>query len=119
MKQDYLQMRVLELAPEVYASGQLFEQDLRLAAKQGVRTIVNNRHDGEVTGQPASADLAKVAEELGMNYVHFPVDPKITSEDTAAFSKVCDDLKRPALLFSRSGARSTALWEKTEIEYGV
>ena len=31
LKQDYLQMRVLELAPQVYASGQLFEQDLRLA----------------------------------------------------------------------------------------
>ena len=34
MKQDYLQMRVLELAPQVYASGQLFESDLQLLAKQ-------------------------------------------------------------------------------------
>ena len=47
LKQDYLQMRVLELAPQVYASGQLIEHDLRLAAKQGVRSIMNNRPDRE------------------------------------------------------------------------
>lgn len=108
-------MRVLELAPQVYASGQLFEQDLRLAAKQGVRSIVNNRADDESLGQPSSADLARVAEELGMTFVHFPVDPKtMTAEDAAAFSKVCDELERPLIVFSRSGARSTKLWEMAE-----
>jgi sulfide:quinone oxidoreductase len=115
MKQDYLQMRVLELAPQVYASAQLFEHDLRLAAKQGVRSILNNRSDGESMGQPSSADLAKVAEELGMAFVHFPVDPKsITTQDVEAFAKVCDELERPLLVFSRSGARSTRIWEMAE-----
>ena len=58
-------MRVLELGPQVYVSGQLFEHDVRLLAKQGIRSILKNRHDGEAPGQPSSADLAKVAEELG------------------------------------------------------
>ena len=108
-------MRVLELAPQVYVSGQLFEQDLRLAAKQGVRSIMNNRSDGESMGQPSSADLAKVAEELGMAFVHFPIDPKsITRQDVEAFAKVCDELERPLLIFSRSGARSTKIWEMAE-----
>jgi sulfide:quinone oxidoreductase len=66
-------MRVLELAPQVYVSGQLFEHDVRLAAKQGVRSIINNRPDGEAMGQPLSADLAKIAEELGMTYLHLPI----------------------------------------------
>ena len=115
MKQDYLQMRVLELAPQVYASGQLFEQDLRLVAKQGVRSIVNNRADNESLGQPLSADLARVAGELGMTFLHFPVDPgAMTAEDAAAFSRVCSDLERPLIVFSRSGARSTKLWEMAE-----
>ena len=115
LKQDYLQMRVLELAPQVYASGQLFEQDLRLAAKQGVRSIMNNRPDGESIGQPSSADIAKVAEELGMAFVHFPVDPKsITRQNAEAFSKACDELERPLLIFCRSGARSTRIWEMAE-----
>ena len=115
MQQDYLQMRVLELAPQVYASGQLFEQDLKLAAKQGVRSIVNNRADDESAGQPSSADLARVAEEYGMAFVHFPVEPKaMTAEVAAAFSKVCSELERPLLVFSRTGARSTKLWEMAE-----
>ena len=115
MKQDYLQMRVLELAPQVYASAQLFEHDLRLAAKQGVRSIMNNRPDCESMGQPLSADLAKVAEELGMIFVHFPVDPRsITRQDVEAFAKGCDALERPLLIFSRSGARSTKIWEMAE-----
>jgi sulfide:quinone oxidoreductase len=115
VKQDYLQMRVLELAPQVYASAQLFEHDLRLAAKQGVRSIMNNRSDGESMGQPSSADLAIVAEELGMAFVQFPVDPKsITRQDVEAFAKVCAELERPLLVFSRSGARSTRIWEMAE-----
>ena len=117
MKQDYLQMRVLELAPQVYVSGQLFESDLQLAAKQGVRSIMNNRPDGESLGQPLSADLAKVAEELGMTFLHLPVDPRaVTKQDVEDFAKARDELKRPLLIFCRSGARSTKLWEMTEYD---
>jgi sulfide:quinone oxidoreductase len=110
-------MRVLELAPQVYVSGQLFEHDIRLAAKQGVRSIMNNRPDGESVGQPLSADLAKVAEELGMTFMYLPVDPRaITSEDVAEFAKARDDLERPLLIFCRSGGRSAKLWELAEYE---
>ena len=117
MKQDYLQMRVLELAPQVYVSGQLFEHDIRLAAKQGVRSIMNNRPDGESVGQPMSADLAKVADELGMTFLDLPIDPRaITSQDVAAFAKARDALERPLLIFCRSGARSTRIWEMAEYD---
>jgi len=108
-------MRVLELAPQVYVSGQLFEHDLRLAAKQGVRSIMNNRPDGEALGQPESADLAKTAEALGMTFVHLPVDPRsITAQDVEEFAKACDELERPLLIFCRSGARSTKIWQLAE-----
>ena len=108
-------MRVLELAPQVYVSGQLFEHDLRLAAKQGVRSIMNNRPDGESLGQPLSADLAKIAEELGMTFVHIPIDPRsINRKDVEEFAKACDELERPLLIFCRSGARSTTVWEMAE-----
>lgn len=108
-------MRVLELAPQVYVSGQLFEHDVRLAAKQGVRSIMNNRPDGESFGQPASADLARVAEELGMKFLNFPVDLRaVTRQDVEAFGKSCDELERPLLIFCHSGARSTRMWEMAE-----
>ena len=115
MKQDYLQIKALELAPQVYVCGQLFEQDLKLVAAQGVRSIMNNRPDKEMAGQPLSAHLAKLAEELGITFVHFPVEPgPITREAAAAFAKASDELERPLLIFSRSGARSTKIWEMAE-----
>lgn len=115
MKQDYLQIRVLELEPEVYASGQLFADDLRLVAKQGVRSIVNTRPDNEVPGQPSSADLARVADELGMTFLHFPVESgSITAQDAEAFAKACAELARPLIVFGRSGASSTKIWETSE-----
>lgn len=115
MQQDYLQIRVLELGPQVYVSGQLFEQDVKLLAKQGVRSIICNRSDGEAPGQPLSADLARVAEEYGVTFVPFPVDPRsISAQDVEAFAKICDELKRPLHIFSRSGARSMKIWEMAE-----
>ena len=115
MRQDYLQIRALELAPQVYVCAQLFEHDLKLVAKQGVRSIMNNRPDNESLGQPVSTDLARVAGELGMTFVHFPVEPgSIARQDVEAFAKACDGLERPLLIFSRSGARSTKIWEMAE-----
>jgi len=115
MKQDYLQLRVLEIAPRVFVTGQLFETDLGLAVQQGVRSIVDNRDDGESAGQPASADLAKAAEALGMAFVRFPIDPiSISADDVVAFRKTCAELERPLLLFSRTGRRSIKIWEMAE-----
>jgi sulfide:quinone oxidoreductase len=115
LKQDYLQIRVLELAPQVYASGQLFESDLQLVAGQGVRSIVNTRPDNESAGQPSSADLAKAAEQLGIVFVHLPVDPgSITREEAETFMKTCDELERPLVVCGRSGGQSTKIWETAE-----
>ena len=115
MKQDYLQMRVLELAPQVYASGQLFESDFQLLARQGVRSIVITRPDNESEGQPLSSDLAKVAAEFGIALVHFPVEAGPMTQDVArAFMKACDALDRPLMVCGRSGGESTRLWETAE-----
>ena len=108
-------MRVLELAPQVYASGQLFESDLQLLAKQGVRGIVHTQPDDEAPGQPKAADLSKAAEEYGITLVHFPVDPaSMTAETAREFMKACDRLDRPLMVCGRSGGQSTKIWEKAE-----
>jgi len=108
-------MRVLELAPEVYVTGQLFESDLKLIARQNVRSIMDNRPDDEAMNQPTSADLAKAAEEFGITFVHYPVKPgPITAQDAEAYARACDELKRPLLIFGRSAARSMKIWEMAE-----
>lgn len=103
------------MAPQVTVSGQLFGKDVELLAKQGVRSIVSNRADSESPGQPLAADLAAIAEEWGVAFVHFPVEPgPISGDAVEAFAKVCDELQRPLHLFSRSGARSIKIWELAE-----
>ena len=98
---------MLEVAPQVFACGQLFQADLQLIAKQGARSIVNT--------EPTSVDLAAAALELGITLVHRPVDPGAISPDAAeAFWKVCEELERPLIICSRSGALSTKIWETAE-----
>ena len=112
MSAEYFAMRVLQLDPDVYVTGQLFERDLATASKQRIRTVVNNRPDNEAAGQPLSADLQQAAEELGLKFVYFPVvSGRITAEDVEKFRKLRDELERPMLIFCRTGARSTQLWE--------
>ena len=116
MKQDYLQIRVLEVAPQVYACGPLFASDLSLLAKQGVRSILNTRPDDESPGQPSAADLAKAAEEYGITCIHFPVvDARSMSDETKReFVQVAAGLDRPMMVCGRSGGHSTRVWETAE-----
>ena len=115
MQKDYLQMRVLEVAPQVFASGQLFVTDLDLIAKQGVRSIVCVRPDGEAPDQPLAVDLASAADEHGIAVAPFPLDFRtIPAEIANEFMQTCDRLKRPMLVCGRSGAHSTRAWETAE-----
>ena len=49
--------------------------DIGIVAAQGVRTIINNRPDGEEQTQPASAELKATAEALGLGFVELPITP--------------------------------------------
>ena len=97
------------------ANPQLFKEDLRLIADQGARSIVNTRPDDDTEGQPSSSDLAWAAEELGITFLQFPIDPRsISPETAAAFAKACEMLERPLIVCSLSGALSTKIWETAE-----
>jgi sulfide:quinone oxidoreductase len=110
-------MRVLELAPDVYVTGQLFEDTVRAAARQGVKTIINNRPDHEAPDQPLTADLQKLAEELGMSFVYQPVvSGRMTAQDVEDFRGIYTDIEKPLLIFCRTGARSTQLFEASGVE---
>ena len=47
-----------------------------------------------------------------MTFVFFPiVSGRVTQAEIEEFAALRDDFERPVLVFCRSGARSTALWE--------
>jgi len=91
-------------------SAQIAPSDVAEAAARGVRTIINNRPDGEQAGQPTSAEMAAAAEAAGLGYAHIPVDHSGFSMEQIEAMTAALAQPGPALAFCRSGTRSTFLW---------
>ncbi len=91
-------------------SGQITPAEVAVAAAQGIRTIINNRPDGEQPGQPTSAEIETAATAAGLAYVHIPVDHSGFSMEQIEAMTAALEQPAPALAFCRSGTRSTFLW---------
>src|ERR1700730_8802851 len=70
-----IDMQTRNLAEKLSVSSQLTLSDLSAAADQGIRSIINNRPDGESPDQPTSAEIEAAAAALGLGYRHIPVVP--------------------------------------------
>jgi sulfide:quinone oxidoreductase len=104
-------MQTRTLTEKLSVSSQLTPRDLTAAADQGIRSIINNRPDGEASDQPTSAEIEAAAAALGLAYRHIPVVPgQIDDEDIANFSVALAALEAPVLAFCRTGTRSASLW---------
>jgi uncharacterized protein (TIGR01244 family) len=91
-------------------AGQLSARDIEEAAGRNVRLIVNNRPDGEEAGQPTAAELGKVAEAAGLEYLHLPVRGMPTADQVDRMHQAIQAAPGPALAFCRSGTRSILTW---------
>ena len=110
---------VRSLAPGFAVTGQLRAEDLADIAARGFRSIVNNRPDGEEPGQPRAADIAAEARRLGLVWRDLPMESRdVTAEQARAFDRMLKALPAPILAFCRTGARSAALWERTQAGQG-
>jgi sulfide:quinone oxidoreductase len=104
-------MQTRSLTEKLSVSSQLTLTDLTAAANQGIRSIINNRPDGEVPGQPTSAEIEAAAAALGLGYRHIPVaSGQIHDEDIAQFRVALAELEGPVLAFCRTGTRAATLW---------
>src|SRR3546814_14956822 len=85
--------------------------DIDSAAQAGFKMIVNNRPDGEEPDQPASAELGERAEAQGIAYRHIPVSGgKYDDASIRAMGEALDATEGKALIFCRTGMRSTTVW---------
>lgn len=99
------------------ARHQLMPADIAEAVAAGVRTIVNNRPDGEEPGQPAGAEIEAAAKAAGLIYRHIPVAGGFSEEQIEAMAEALS--QGPALAFCRSGTRSTYLWALARAHQGA
>ncbi len=104
------------ITPEFSVSAQLSLDDVRTAERQGFRSIICNRPDGEDPGQPASAEIQAAAEALGMSFAHIAVTPAdgVTAANAADMRSALDAMPSPVLAYCRSGARSGNIWDAAQ-----
>lgn len=108
------------LAPGLAAAGKLDRDDIEALAASGVRTIVNNRPDGEDPGQLPAAEARRLAEAHGIAYHHIPVTAAtLTRADVDAFAAALASAAQPVVVHCRSGTRSTLLWSLVRLREGA
>jgi len=111
---------LVPLTPELSAAGKLDRDDIEALARAGVRTIVNNRPDGEDPGQLPAAEARRIAEAHGIAYHHIPITAaSLSRADVDAFAGVLAAAERPVVAHCRSGTRSTLLWALTRMREGA
>jgi len=98
--------------PEFCTAGQLQPEDMAALAAHGIRTVINNRPDGEGgPDQPLSAAIETAARASGMAYHYIPViSGQVTQAQVDAMASTVAQAATPVLAFCRSGARSSNLW---------
>lgn len=101
-----------ELAPEfrITLSGQITADDVAELARMGVKSIVNNRPDGEEAGQPTSAEIEQACLAHEIVYCHIPfAGGMMDMSHVQAFADFFNESERPLHIFCRTGNRSNTL----------
>jgi uncharacterized protein (TIGR01244 family) len=112
--------QLVSLAPGLSVTGRLDRPDIEALAQAGVRTIINNRSDGEDPGQLQAAEARRLAEALGIAYHHIPITAATLSRgDVDAFAATLRDAPAPVVAHCRSGTRSTLLWALSQMREGA
>lgn len=109
-----------QVTDDFLVAPQLEVGDLRAAQALGVRTVINNRPDGEVLGQPEGDAIAAAAQELGLRYFAIPVDHAgFSHAQIDALDGALGEGEGKVLAFCRSGTRSILLWALTQARRGM
>ena len=110
-------MNIIKITQHFFVSAQIGHGDAGIAAEQGIKTIICNRPDNEVTDQPFTQDLENAATDAGIDYLHVPVaSNEITDQNVVEFAAVYESAQGPILAFCRTGMRSIILWALAEAE---
>ncbi len=111
--------QLFPLARGVSVAGRLDRADIDALAAEGVRTIINNRADGEDPGQLPATEARRLAEAHGIAYHHIPITAATLSRaDVDAFAAALREAPAPVVAHCRSGTRSALLWALTRVREG-
>lgn len=101
-----------QVAADFFVSPQLEPDDFAKARAMGIRTVINNRPDGEAPGQLSDAEARACAAANGLAYAFVPMASGggLTPDTLGAFAEAVAGHEGPYLAYCRSGTRSCHLW---------
>lgn len=108
-------MRNAVVVGDLLFAGQPTDKALAELAKQGYRTILSTRGEGELMWNEQA-----IVEPLGMSFFHIPMNGSsapITDEQVAAFADIMENAERPMVLHCASGNRVSGLWAVWLVEH--
>ena len=104
------------VADDFFVAPQLRLDDFAAARANGIKTVINNRPDGEAADQLAESEARTAAAEAGLEYRFVPVvSGRMTMANIEDFRAAVDGSPGPWLAYCRSGTRSCHLWAFTAI----
>ncbi|WP_156680420.1 TIGR01244 family sulfur transferase [Sphingomonas profundi] len=107
------------LDDDISVAGQIGQEDVAEAARQGFAVIVNNRPEGEQPGQPTGDEIAAAAAAAGLGYVAIPITHAgFTRQQVDQMGAALAAAPGPVLAFCRSGTRSTFVWALARMAAG-
>ena len=113
-------MELKTINKQLSVSPQIMPEDVAELAKQGFKSLICNRPDGEGADQPVFAEIQKAAKKHKLEVRYLPVvSGRVQDEDAAAFGKALDELPKPVMAYCRTGTRSATLWALDQGARGV
>lgn len=110
-------MKLRRLDVDFFVADQLSVDDIDALADRGVRSILNNRPEGESDDQPAGAAIETAARSRGIAYAAAPVAGRdVTPAELADCREAIAALPTPICAYCRIGVRSMLGWALSSID---
>ena len=104
-------MDARKLSDDFSVSPQIEVNEVEAVVQAGFKSILCNRPDGEEYGQPDFDDVAKAAEDAGLEVRSVPiVSGMVTPQAAQDFAQALEEMPKPILAYCRTGTRCTMLW---------
>jgi uncharacterized protein (TIGR01244 family) len=107
---------VKQLDADFFVGPQLVPEHMPLIAEKGVKVVINNRPDGEQSGQPSAETMRQAAEAAGLAFYSLPVTgPTLNADTIKQTKKILDKGQGPVLAYCASGMRCSLVWALVQI----
>lgn len=108
--------KLLPIAENVFLTSQLKPTDTRYLRKQGIRSVIDFRPDGEAEDQPSSSEIESATQSRGITFHYIPIPHETIPEsavDTLSRALFQEDT-RPTVLYCRTGRRAVRTFALAE-----